>query len=104
MGIVLFFIASVLWLPATFVNIIAVMISEVRSRGFIRVIDSYFTETAIDIDRFGNRNFRTLLSIQLIEKSTNMAKIKKIQRSENQWNYHFFCPAMGFFRYIKINL
>jgi len=33
-----------------------------------------------------------------------MAKIKKIQRSENQWNYHFFCPAMGFFRYIKINL
>lgn len=77
MGIVFFVIASVLWLPATFVNIVAVMISEVRSRGFIRVIDSYFTETAIDIDRFGNRNFRTLLNFLFQRNGTQHGDVRE---------------------------
>jgi len=59
-GFVLFILASVLWLPLTVINIIVVMIRNVNKHGFLRVLDGYFYETAIDIDAFGNSNFRTL--------------------------------------------
>ncbi|WP_339834943.1 hypothetical protein [uncultured Flavobacterium sp.] len=56
MGLLLFLIATILWLPLTFLNWVAVAYKFGLS-------NKYFLETAIDIDRFGNRNFRTLLNI-----------------------------------------
>jgi len=55
MGILLFIIASILWLPLTIFNWICVAIQHGLS-------NDYFKNTAIDIDRFGNRNFRCFLN------------------------------------------
>lgn len=54
MGIILFIIAYVLFLPITIFNSL-----NVRSKG-------YFKETAINLDRFGNREFRFSLNKYLI--------------------------------------
>lgn len=58
MGFFLFIIASILWLPLTFLNLIAVAYKY-------GISNEYFKQTAIDIDKFGNRNFRTLLNLTL---------------------------------------
>jgi len=58
MGLILFIIAYVLFLPITIFNAL-----NVRKKG-------YFKDTAINIDRFGNREFRFSLNKYLIlEKS-----------------------------------
>jgi hypothetical protein len=62
MGILLFFIATILWILLTPVNWVLVMFKHGLS-------NKYFKETAIDIDRFGNRNFRTLLNATLIKSN-----------------------------------
>ena len=57
MGILLYFVAIILYLPLTVVNTILVL----NKYGWkFKTIDDYFYETAVDIDRFANRNFRTL--------------------------------------------
>jgi hypothetical protein len=58
MGFILFIIATILWIPLTFLNWIAVA----YKKGFS---NNYFLQTATDIDRFGNRNFRTFLNLTL---------------------------------------
>lgn len=63
MGILLFIIASLLWLPLTFLNWLVVAYKYGLS-------NNYFLQTAIDIDKFGNRNFRTLLNTTLIKKQS----------------------------------
>ena len=55
MGILLFFIATILWIPLTILNWICVAFQHGLS-------NDYFKQTAIDIDRFGNRNFRCFLN------------------------------------------
>jgi len=55
MGLLLFIIASILWLPLTLVNWFCVAFQHGLS-------NDYFKQTAIDIDRFGNRNFRCFLN------------------------------------------
>lgn len=55
MGILLFIIATILWIPLTIFNWIIVAFNHGLS-------NDYFIETATDIDRFGNRNFRTFLN------------------------------------------
>jgi len=58
MGLLLFIIAYVLFLPITIFNAL-----NVKKKG-------YFKDTAINIDRFGNREFRFSLNKYLItEKS-----------------------------------
>jgi len=54
MGVLLFIIAYVLFLPLTIFNAL-----NVRHR-------NYFKETAINLDRFGNREFRFSLNKYLI--------------------------------------
>lgn len=61
MGFILYIIASLLWLPLTILNWIMVAYKYGLS-------NDYFLQTAIDIDKFGNRNFRTLLNNVLIKK------------------------------------
>jgi hypothetical protein len=57
MGILLYFIAIILYLPLTVVNTILVL----NKYGWkFKTIDDYFFQTAVDIDKFANRNFRTL--------------------------------------------
>jgi hypothetical protein len=61
-GLILYVVALLLYVPLTVLNIIAVLIKY----GFKwRVVDGYFYQTAIDIDRFGNRNLRTLLNLTM---------------------------------------
>ena len=54
MGLILFFIAYVLFLPMTFINFLTV-----RKKG-------YFKNTAINIDIFANREFRASWNKHLI--------------------------------------
>ena len=57
MGILLYFVAIILYLPLTVVNTILVL----NKYGWkFKTIDDYFFQTAVDIDKFANRNFRTL--------------------------------------------
>ena len=53
MGIILYIIASILWLPLTFINWFFVAFQY-------GISNQYFLQTAIDIDRFANHNFRCL--------------------------------------------
>ncbi len=64
----LYVIALILIIPLTIVNIILVLIVY-RKKGIIKNLSDYFLETAIDIDRFGNRNLRTLWNLTLIKNS-----------------------------------
>jgi hypothetical protein len=62
MGIVLFLVAVVLFIPLTVINFFCVLY---KYKIKWSTINGFFRETAIDIDRFGNRNFRTLLNLTL---------------------------------------
>lgn len=55
MGILLFIIATILWIPLTVINWVFVAFQYGLS-------NEYFLQTAIDIDRFGNHNFRCFLN------------------------------------------
>ncbi len=58
MNFILFLVAIIVFLPLSLINIILVILKGGS-------VSNYFLETAIDIDRFGNRNFRTLLNTTL---------------------------------------
>jgi hypothetical protein len=66
MGFILFFVAFILYIPLTFINFICVFF--IKNFKF-KTINDYFYETAIDIDRFGNRNMRTLWNLILRKKN-----------------------------------
>ena len=55
MGILLYIIATILWIILTPINWVIVSFKYGLS-------NAYFLETAVDIDKFGNRNFRTFLN------------------------------------------
>ena len=55
MGILLYIIATILWIILTPINWVIVSFKHGLS-------NAYFLETAVDIDKFGNRNFRTFLN------------------------------------------
>ena len=55
---ILFLVAIIVFLPLSVINIILVIFKGGN-------LSNYFKETAIDIDRFGNRNLRTLLNSTL---------------------------------------
>jgi len=55
MSFILFVVSIVVFLPLSIINIILVIFKGGN-------LSNYFKETAIDIDRFGNRNLRTLLN------------------------------------------
>ena len=58
MGLILFLIAYILFLPISFINFLFV-----RNKG-------YFKSSAINIDKFGNREFRTSLNKCLINENS----------------------------------
>lgn len=58
MGLILFLIAYFLFLPISFINFLFV-----RNKG-------YFKSSAINIDKFGNREFRTSLNKTLITENS----------------------------------
>lgn len=69
MGFLLFIIATILLIPITLINLIFVLIKNIRAKGFFKVVDGYFKQAAVDIDRFGNSNFRTLLNSTMRKKN-----------------------------------
>lgn len=58
MGILLYIIATILWVIITPINWVIVTLKNGLS-------NQYFFETAIDLDKFGNRNFRTFLNVTM---------------------------------------
>ena len=66
MGLLLYIVAVILFVPLTIVNMIVVLIKYSNSHGFIKTINGYLFQTATDIDKFGNRNMRSLLNATLI--------------------------------------
>lgn len=64
-GLLLFFIALILLIPLTVINVL-IVINKYRTW---KSLDLYFYETAVDIDKFGNHNFRTLFNKVLILKN-----------------------------------
>ena len=62
MGILLFLVAVILFIPLTVINFFCVLY---KYKIKWSTINGFFHETAVDIDRFGNRNFRTLLNLTL---------------------------------------
>ena len=55
MGILLYIIATILWVILTPINWVIVSFKHGLS-------NKYFLETAVDLDKFGNRNFRTFFN------------------------------------------
>lgn len=68
MGVILYIIATLLYIPLTIINFIVVLVINIQTRGFIDIIGNYFFEEAISIDKFANRSFRTLWNITLIKE------------------------------------
>lgn len=62
MGLLLFIIATILWIIITPINWVIVACKYGLS-------NRYFEQTAIDIDKFGNRNFRTFLNATMITQN-----------------------------------
>ena len=58
MGIILYIVAILLWIILTPINWVIVSFKYGLS-------NAYFKETAIDIDKFGNRNFRTFFNVTM---------------------------------------
>ena len=74
MGILLYFVAIILYVPLTIVNTILVL----SKYGFtFKTINNYFYQTAVDIDRFGNRNFRTLWNVTLQKNGYRFGNINE---------------------------
>jgi hypothetical protein len=63
-NILLLCIAIALILPLTSINLV-VVVKKYWGRGLIKTLSGFFLETATDIDRFGNRNFRALWNLTL---------------------------------------
>jgi len=65
MGIILYIVAVILFIPLTFINFIVVLFKYGLKWS---TINGFFYETAVDIDRFANRNFRALWNATLRTK------------------------------------
>ena len=60
MGFILFLLAYLLYLPLSLINFF-ILVYQKKSKG-------YFRSSAINLDRFGNREFRTLFNVTLKKK------------------------------------
>lgn len=65
MGLFLYIVATILFFPLTIINIVIVIWKHASVDGFWKTLNGYFFTGAIDIDRFGNHNFRTLWNATL---------------------------------------
>lgn len=65
MGFILYILAFIMFIPLTIINIIIVLWKNPN----LKTLNNYFFEGAIDIDRFGNRNFRSLFNLVLRKKN-----------------------------------
>lgn len=63
-NLLLLIVAIGLILPLTAINLVIVLV-KYRKDGLLSTLSTYFLETATDIDRFGNRNLRTLWNLTL---------------------------------------
>lgn len=68
MGVLLYIIATILFLPLTALNFVCVLWKSKSEKGFFGVVQRFFFQGAIDIDKFGNHNFRVLFNVILKKK------------------------------------
>ena len=71
MGVILYIIATILWLILTPINWVIVAMKHGLSNG-------YFMETAVDLDKFGNRNFRAFLNATMrVSRGYNFGNVNE---------------------------
>ena len=68
MGCILSIIAYVLFLILAVLNFVAVIVTYAKKQGFLKTINNYWFTNALDLDRFANYHFRTLLRVTLKRK------------------------------------
>jgi len=76
MGIILYLVAVLLFLPLTCLNIIVVVWKNARISGFFKTLNSYFFTGAIGLDIFANYEFRTLWNTILRKRNGYQFGIK----------------------------
>lgn len=79
MGILLLFIARLLFVVLAPINFIAVIIKYGKSHGFLRVYNKYATEEAKSIDVIANQSYRTLWRLVFINSKSKFSFGKKGQ-------------------------
>lgn len=70
MGLILYIIATILWIPLTVINWLFVAFNHSLS-------NNYFKQTAIDIDRFGNHNFRCFLNTTMQKEGYKFGNVNE---------------------------
>jgi hypothetical protein len=63
MGFILTLIANMLFIILTIVNYPVVMLTHAKKHGFLKVTNQYWFCNALELDKFGNYNFRTFFNI-----------------------------------------
>lgn len=71
MGLLIYIVSYILELPLVLLNFLAVLYKYYKTEGFLKTMNNYFYTSAVDKDRFGNRNFRTLFNLCLIKSTSN---------------------------------
>ncbi|WP_291152247.1 hypothetical protein [Flavobacterium sp. UBA7680] len=69
MGVFLYLLAVLLFLPLTTLNIVIVVWKYTRVKGFLKTLDQYFFTGAIGLDIFANYEFRTMWNLLLRKKN-----------------------------------
>lgn len=69
MGFLLSIIAYVLFLILAGLNFVAVLATYAKKQGFWKTINNYWFTNALDLDKFANHHFRTLLRVTLKRKN-----------------------------------
>ena len=69
MGFILSVIAHILFSLLWIVNFPLVLIIHTKKQGFLRTVNGYWMQDAINLDRFGNNTYRTLWNFIFIEKN-----------------------------------
>lgn len=69
MGIVLSFLARLLFLIVGLINPIVVLVLKAKKHGFLKVVNTYFFNSAMDLDIYGNYTYRSTWRVLFSKKT-----------------------------------
>jgi hypothetical protein len=68
-GILLSLIAPFLFALMSLPNLIVVLVNNYKTHSFLKTVDMYSLQSALNVDKFGNKNLSPLLNTLLIKKN-----------------------------------
>lgn len=68
MGYLLSIIAILVFVVVHFINAVVVIFLKIKARAFLRTTDSYFFNTAVELDIYGNYAYRYTWNTLMIKK------------------------------------